>query len=160
MYNNNIARTFNMYFYYIVFIGVWCIIHVQRIYFSPTNKYKSRLIHYPVSEKKALITDVMRLPVMSALSREKIQTDRARVLLDELSFPFLSFLFPVFLFLFLCSYYYYRHQGPNFYLFIVAFLTLWKIYLKIKKIPLSGPCNLKGKCFIRLYFSCFKTTRN
>jgi hypothetical protein len=49
------------------------------IYISPTYKYKSRLIHFLVSEKKALITDVMRLPVMSALSREKIQTDRARV---------------------------------------------------------------------------------
>lgn len=75
VYNNNIVRTFNMYTYH-SFIYY---IHITYIYFSPTNKYKSRLIHYPVSEKKALITDVMRLPVMSALSREKIQTDRARV---------------------------------------------------------------------------------
>lgn len=136
-----------MYTYHIV-----CMYYI-RISFCPTNKYKSRLIHYPVSEKKALITDVMRLPVMSALSREKIQTDRARVFIGWTFFSFSSFFcFRSFYFFFLCSYYYYRHQGPNFYLFIVAFLTLWKIYLKIKKNTSIWALQSKGEMFYSTLF--------
>lgn len=91
------------YIKYITIISEEPLIYVYYycIYFSSTNKYKSRLIHYLMSEKKALITDVMRLPVMSALSREKIQTDRARVFIGWTFFSFsFFFLFPVLLFLF------------------------------------------------------------